>query len=318
MEQIDILMATYNGEKYLKEQIESILHQTYTNFRLIISDDCSKDNTKKILKEFAQRDSRITIYYQKENLGYVKNFEFLLNKVENDIYALADQDDIWLPEKIEKSLMNMKENHSDLVFCDLILIDENGRKIADSFWKKKKFYRKIKKDKKKEGLRLNNYITGCTILSKKKFLPYILPIPKNSKYIIHDYWIAIVISLKGKISYLEKAYIKYRQHSNNQVGYRRKSKEIKSWEQIRNLFIDVKIDHFTVFKENEELFEEKQRKENDKALQYFESLKEVKGINFKNWILFYKMYHYESFTYFMANFILLNMPIIAKIKNKRG
>ena len=88
-------------------------------------------SSKKILKEFAQRDSRITIYYQKENLGYVKNFEFLLNKVENDIYALADQDDIWLPEKIEKSLMNMKENHSDLVFCDLILIDENGRKIAE-------------------------------------------------------------------------------------------------------------------------------------------------------------------------------------------
>lgn len=318
MEQIDILMATYNGETYVKEQIESILQQTHTNFRLIISDDASTDNTKKILREFEQKDDRIKVYYQEENMGYVKNFEFLLKKVENELYALADQDDIWLPNKIEKSLANMKENDSDLVFCDLILIDEKGDKIADSFWKNKKLNKKIKKDKKCEGLRLNNYITGCTILSKKEFLPYILPIPKNSKYLIHDYWIAIVVSLKGKISYLKEPYVKYRQHESNQVGYKMKSKELKSLEKIRNLFIDVKIDHFTLLQEHPELFDEKQRKENGEALKYFKSLKEIKTINFKNWYLFYKMYHYETFTYFLANFIILNMPKIAKIIYRKG
>ena len=79
-EKIDILMATYNGEKYLKEQIESILNQSYENINLIISDDCSNDNTKKILQEYEKKDKRIKVYYQKENLGYIKNFEFLLKK----------------------------------------------------------------------------------------------------------------------------------------------------------------------------------------------------------------------------------------------
>ena len=81
MEKIDILMATYNGEKYLREQIESILSQTYSEFRLIISDDCSTDSTREIIKKYKKKDKRIIPYFQEKNLGYVKNFEFLLTKV---------------------------------------------------------------------------------------------------------------------------------------------------------------------------------------------------------------------------------------------
>ena len=103
-EKIDILMATYNGEKYLKEQIESILNQTYKNIRLIISDDASKDSTPQILEEYRKKDSRIEIYLNKENRGVVKNIEFLLEKVEDKFYMLADQDDVWLPLKVEKSI----------------------------------------------------------------------------------------------------------------------------------------------------------------------------------------------------------------------
>lgn len=97
--QIDVLLATYNGEKYVKEQIESILNQTYRNIRIIISDDCSTDNTVKILEEYKEKDKRIELYTQKENLGVVKNIEFLLKKVENELYMLSDQDDVWLPKK---------------------------------------------------------------------------------------------------------------------------------------------------------------------------------------------------------------------------
>ena len=89
MEKIDILMATYNGEKYVAQQINSILEQTYTNFNLIISDDGSTDNTRKILEEYKQKDSRIQVYYQENNLGYIKNFEFLLTKVTSNIYMLS-------------------------------------------------------------------------------------------------------------------------------------------------------------------------------------------------------------------------------------
>lgn len=109
-EKIDILLATYNGEKYLREQIDSILKQTYKNFNLIISDDCSKDSTRKILKEYEQKDNRIIVYLQENNLGYVKNFEFLLSKVQSKIYMLSDQDDVWLPEKIEKTYNKLKKN----------------------------------------------------------------------------------------------------------------------------------------------------------------------------------------------------------------
>ena len=122
---IDILMATYNGEKYLVEQIESILNQTYKNIRLIISDDESKDNTRKILEEYEKKDNRIKVFYQEKNLGYVKNFEFLLKQVENDIFMLSDQDDVWLPEKVEKSYKTLQEQNADLAFGDLEVVDEN-------------------------------------------------------------------------------------------------------------------------------------------------------------------------------------------------
>ena len=123
-EKIDILLATYNGEKYLKEQLDSILNQTYKNIRLIISDDCSKDSTKEILKEYEQKDERIKVFYQEKNLGYIKNFEFLLKQVQDEIYMLSDQDDVWLPEKVEKSYEILKKQNADLVFGDLEVVDK--------------------------------------------------------------------------------------------------------------------------------------------------------------------------------------------------
>ena len=100
-EKIDVLIATYNGQEFLRQQLDSIINQTYKNIRILISDDCSTDNTREILKEYKQKDDRIILYFQDENLGYIKNFEFLLQKVESEFFALCDQDDIWLEEKIE-------------------------------------------------------------------------------------------------------------------------------------------------------------------------------------------------------------------------
>ena len=119
---IDVLMTTYNGEKYLKEQIESILNQTYKNINLIISDDCSTDNTRDILKEYQDLEN-IKIYYQDKNLGYVANFEFLLKHVESDIYMLSDQDDVWMPNKIEETFKKLEEDNADLVFTDLEVVN---------------------------------------------------------------------------------------------------------------------------------------------------------------------------------------------------
>ena len=310
MEQIDILLATYNGEKYLKEQLDSILNQTYTNFRLLISDDCSNDNTKVILKEYELKDSRIKIFYQEKNMGYIKNFEFLLKNVESDFYALSDQDDIWMPEKIEVAIKKIKENDANLYFSDLKLIDEYGKNIGESFWKEKGFYKKVLKDKTKKGLLLNNYVTGCTIVARKELLKEILPIPND---MMHDYWIAIVASKKGKIVYDNVPHIQYRQHGDNQVGSKMKSKELNSLDEIRNMFIDIKIKHFTVLNENKTLFSLKEQKQNEKSLKYYKKLNKKKYINFSNWFLFYKLYKYENFKYYIANFIILNIPMIGRI-----
>ena len=116
-ETVDVLLATYNGEKYIREQIESILNQTYKNIRLIISDDCStNEEVREILKEYEQKDNRIQLYFQPQNLGYTKNFEFVLTKSTAGYIAFSDHDDIWYPNKIEESLKILKEKSSNKAY----------------------------------------------------------------------------------------------------------------------------------------------------------------------------------------------------------
>lgn len=317
MEQIDILLTTYNGEKYLKEQIDSILSQTYTNFRLLISDDCSKDSTIKILKEYEQKDNRIKVFLQEKNLGYVKNFEFLLTKVENEIYALSDQDDVWNNDKVEKTYKKLKEEDADLVFTDLEIVNEKLETINSSFNDYMFLSRKIKKYYKDYRLQyLYNCITGCTLMSKKKYLEKIIPIPMDSKYVIHDTWIGLIVALNGKIAYLDEATIKYRQHGNNQVGSNHTSHKYTKLNQVRELFIDVKYQLFNTYINNSSIFTKDLQKQNEKALKYFEMLKNKKYINFRGWNVFYKLYKTETFKYYIENFIILNLPILASIPFK--
>ena len=137
MKKVDILLATYNGEQYLKEQLDSILAQSYNEFRLLISDDASTDDTVRILKEYEEKDTRITVFFQKENSGVIKNFEFLLERVENEYYMFSDQDDIWKEDKIEKSIKKIEETDSSLVYTDLEVVDSDLNVTYKSYWKLK-------------------------------------------------------------------------------------------------------------------------------------------------------------------------------------
>ena len=317
MEKIDILLATYNGEKFVKEQIESILNQTYENFNLIISDDASTDNTLNILEEYEKKDTRIKVFKKEKNKGLIDNFEFLLKNVTSDYFMFSDQDDIWKKDKIEKSINKLKEESLGLVYTDLEIVDEKLNVIYPSYWKYKQIYKKIIKYNNFEALYLNNFVTGCTILAKSKYIKDILPLPRNSKFVLHDYWTALIISAKDKISYVEEPTIQYRQHKNNRVGSSRKSDQLENFEDLRNLFIKVKIEHFEVFKENIEKIKTKEiSKYTNEALKYFENLKKVKYINLKNWNLFFILYKYEEFSYTIQNFIILNIPILGKLAFK--
>ena len=286
---IDILLPTYNGEKYLKEQIDSILNQTYKNIRLIISDDCSKDSTPKILEEYRGKDERIELYLQKENIGVVKGIEFLLKKVKSNYYMLADQDDVWLPMKVEKSIETLKKENADLVFGDLEVVDQDLKTMYPSFGDFMLLNRKINKYINSYKVNyLYNCVTGCTVLSKKEFIEKILPIPTESKYLIHDHWIGLVVALNGKLAYMPEKYIKYRQHGNNQVGTDKISHGFKNIEQVRELFINVKLGVFGTYVNNKEKFSKELQEQNEKALNYYNDIKDKKNFNFKGWKIFHE------------------------------
>ena len=315
-EKIDILMATYNGEKYIEEQINSILNQTYTNFRLVICDDCSTDNTYKLLKKIASDDDRIVIYKNEKNLGYIKNFEKLLGMVESEYFMLSDQDDIWYETKIEDSFRLLKKENADLVFTDLEVVDEELNTQNISFNKLMGYRRKILRCKDYNMVYLYNIVTGCTILAKSKYLSNILPLP-NNKNLIHDHYIPLVISLSGgKIQYVDIPTIKYRQHTNNQVGTDRYTAKLKSFYDIRNHLIDVKISIFSEYVNMNELFCDNIKALNKEALNYFTSLKSIKGINLKEFKIYFKLYKYERISYKMLYMFIFHFPIICKIGYK--
>ncbi len=312
-EPIDILLATYNGEKYIREQIDSILNQTYKNIRLIISDDCSSDTTPEILKEYEEKDKRIILYIQEKNLGVVKNIEFLLKKVESPYYMLADQDDYWMPEKVEKTLEKLQEENSDLAFGDLEVVDEKLNTIYPSFNDYMLLTRKIKKYINSYKLNyLYNCVTGCTILAKKETIKYFLPLPTISKRLIHDHWIGLMVSLNGKLVYVPEKYIKYRQHGDNQVGTEKISHGFEKMEQVRELFLNVKLGIFETYVKNNEKFPKDLQELNKKAYDYFKMLEKKKKINFKGWTTFHKLYKTEKFIYYIENFLIMNIPVLAK------
>ena len=132
-EKVDILLTTYNTHiPYLKEQVESILNQTYKNINLLISDDNSTNQeVVKILKEYEKKDDRVKIYVQEKNLGYIRNFEFLLKQSKAPYVMFSDHDDVWYKNKVEKSVEKIKQEDVDMVYCNANQINEKGEIIIN-------------------------------------------------------------------------------------------------------------------------------------------------------------------------------------------
>lgn len=312
-EKIDVLLATYNGEKYIAEQIDSILNQTYKNINLIISDDCSTDNTSNILKEYAEKDERITLHLQENNLGVVKNIEFLLQQVSCEYFMLSDQDDVWLEEKIEKSLETIKKEDAILVFGDLEVVDENLNTIHQSFGDFMLLNNKIYKYINTNQLNyIYNCVTGCTVIAKKDLVEKIIPLPTISKHLIHDHWIGLIASFNGKTAYIKEKYIKYRQHGNNEVGAKKISHTLTNLNQVRKLFIDVKLGVFETYVRNNDRFPKKLQKMNNEIYEYFKMIEGKKNFNFRKWNVFHKLYKTETVSYYILNFIIMNLPLIGR------
>ncbi len=227
MPKITILLSTYNGEEYLKEQLDSLFIQTYKNIEIIVRDDASSDKTLEILKYYD-----IKLLSSDVNLGIKKSFETLLRYAcENsdaEYFMFCDQDDVWNNDKIEKTLEEMQEleklygnNIPLLVHTDLEVVDENLKIISSSMWKYEYILPQYNTFNR---LLIQNTITGCTMMINKELAKKSLDIPEEA--IMHDWWIGLIASCFGKISYLEESTIKYRQHGKNTIGTEGKKNKI--------------------------------------------------------------------------------------------
>lgn len=309
-------MAVYNNEDYLLAQLQSLMAQTCPHFRVIIRDDRSSDRSVHLIENFNQQyPGKILFIQGTENLGACGNFAALMNYAKADYIMFCDADDIWLPTKIEESFALMQKNETIygkksplLIHTDLTVVDKQLRTLGHSFWE----FSKINPHSANELNRLlvQNAITGCTMLINQPLLQLAKPIPKEA--IMHDWWIGLVASAFGKIDFLAKPTILYRQHGKNAVG-------AKNEKGIKNYFIYAKkIFHATGRQElrqrliktmqqasqfshrYEPLFNPQQRQ----IIQAYVALRTAKPLK-KRYLFFKHRYFKSTFAKNMGMFLLL-------------
>lgn len=225
---IDILLATYNGDKYLTEQIDSILSQTMMGWKLLIRDDGSSDQTQKIISHYVERYPYkiVHIVDTDKNLGVTHNFERLMEYSTAPYIMFCDQDDIWFPDKIDTSLRKLQtmeqqygSNIPLLVYTDLAVCGEEGILTAKSFWKYQGGDPSLPLDYAKALVQ--NNATGNTFIFNRVLREQALPFSPDT--VIHDWWVALTALYLGEIDYLTDQTILYRQHSTNVSGTKGKS-----------------------------------------------------------------------------------------------
>jgi glycosyltransferase involved in cell wall biosynthesis len=220
---IDILLATYNGETYLPEQLNSLLAQTRRGWRLLVRDDGSSDGTREILENYRSRHPGLIMIIPSEGqtLGACGNFGRLLERSDAPYVMLCDQDDVWLPDKIETTLAAMRELEREhggttplLVHTDLEVVDERLTVICESLWRFQSTepQRLIKLNR----LLLQNLATGCTIMINRTLRDLALPVPKQAW--MHDWWLVLVATALGRVAAVASPTVLYRQHGQNDCG----------------------------------------------------------------------------------------------------
>ena len=222
---VNILMSTYNGEKFVAEQIESIQKQTYTDWNLIIRDDGSKDGTCEIIENFINNDSRIKLI-RAENVGVIKSFhELVINNNDADFYFFADQDDYWLPEKLTIMLEEAKKHDNTIpvmYYTDLKVTDKNLNVTSESM---------IRSQSDHANTSLVQELTENTVTGAASMINYELAKlwQTTNDIIMHDWYLAIVAAALGELVYIDQPTHLYRQHDSNVLGARTLAKRIRKW-----------------------------------------------------------------------------------------
>ncbi len=257
---VDILLATYNGEKYLVDLLDSIFAQTYQNFRIIVRDDQSSDSTMDIVAGYRQKYPERIFVHHGEGKGPVQNFSALMSLSEAPYVMFCDQDDVWLPEKIAVSLdyiQSLEERSGSetpcLVHSDLMVVDQDLVPIAESFWR----FSGIDGRRDSLGnLLVQNVVTGCAAMFNQALVDVCGPIPEGA--LMHDWWVGLVASGMGGIAPIRRPLIEYRQHLENKLGAREFSWNLSQLLQSLRKFVQgvAREDYFVDNENQAKLFYE--------------------------------------------------------------
>ncbi|MDQ0968500.1 glycosyltransferase involved in cell wall biosynthesis [Flavobacterium sp. W4I14] len=203
---VSIALCTYNGEKYLAKQLDSIFTQTYPNLEVIVVDDCSTDNTLNILSAYQKLNSNLQLILNDQNLGFNQNFKKALSLCTADYIAIADQDDIWLNDKISQSIQHIGDNV--MLYHDSEYIDENGQSLRKSTSSHHRFV----SGKCAQNLIYYNCISGHACLIKRDLLKLTPPFDHSLYY---DWWLAYTAACTGKINFITDKLVKHRKHDES-------------------------------------------------------------------------------------------------------
>ncbi|MDW8742040.1 glycosyltransferase family 2 protein [Streptococcus suis] len=231
---VNILMSTYNGQEFLAEQIRSIQAQTFTDWMLLIRDDGSRDRTREIIADFAQQDSRIHLINpdSTENLGVIKSFHALVQYQRADVYFFSDQDDVWLPDKLQVTLETAQAYPTDqplMVYTDLKVVNQDLQVMNESM---------IRSQSHHANTELVQELTENTVTGGTSMINHALAElwTVTDDILMHDWYLALLATAFGKLVYVDQPTELYRQHAENVLGARTLSKRFKKWIRPHVLF----------------------------------------------------------------------------------
>lgn len=218
---IEVVLPTYNGVVYLEQQVASIDQQSLRPQRVLLRDDGSNDGTQRLVRRLQSRYGNwLMVLPSDEHLGCIANVNRLLESTQASYVALADQDDVWFPNKLEISLallQQMERIHGAesplLVHSNLELIDADGNPVGCTYMQRQRLNPRLTSPRE---LSLTNVVTGCTVLLNRPLLQKALPIPEQA--LMHDWWLALVCSVCGSLDYISSPTVFYRQHEKNKIG----------------------------------------------------------------------------------------------------
>ena len=220
---IDVLLATYNGEKHLAELLESLERQTCVDWQLIVRDDGSTDRTLSVIEAWAKdHPGKVRVLQDgRTRLGPSANFGALLEASEAPYFMFCDQDDVWLPDKMMLLLNAVRDAERQrgahtpiLAHSDLMVVDERRRPVSASFWRQQGTHPTSRHSHR--GLILQNWVTGCALMGNIALRSLALPIPQEA--VMHDWWVAMVAAFAGELVELNTPTVLYRQHGGNSIG----------------------------------------------------------------------------------------------------